>query len=487
MSVNILEFNPLYLWKHFDEIRKIPRPSKKEKAIGDYVVSIAKAYGYEYDRDEIGTIVIRVPASPGCESANIVILQSHLDMVCEKNSDVEFDFDNDAIQLRQEGDWLYAQGTTLGSDNGIGVAALLAAMDDPKLVHGPLELLFTIDEETGLTGAAELRTDFLKGKTLINLDSEEEGNFSIGCAGGADTRIRLTLSQVTPKPGRFIRVLLSGFKGGHSGIDINKNRANTIKLLARILWETSRKVDFRLANFHGGNAHNAIPREAFADLWVSKDDNSNLRENLEESFKQINLEYKSVESAGGITIKDIEEPHEKVLDEQTQKTVLNFLYALPHGVQKMSADIPGLVETSVNLATIRLQEGTINILMSARSSVTPALKATGDRLEAFAGLAGAEVEREPGYPGWTPNLDSYVLQVAKTCYKNLAGKEPVVEAIHAGLECGIIGEKFPGMDMISIGPQIEHPHSPDERVHISSVERFWDLLKSMLENLVSQK
>lgn len=483
MSVNILEFNPKYLWKHFNEIRQIPRCSKNEKAVGEYVVSIAEQHGCEYDRDEIGTIVIRVPATPGHESAGIVILQGHLDMVCEKNADVEFDFSKDAIQLKQEGEYLYAQGTTLGSDNGIGIAASLAMLEDPDVVHGPLELLFTIDEETGLTGAGAIRTDFLKGKTLINLDSEDEGNFSIGCAGGADTRVNLPVDHVAPMQGRFIRVQLSGFKGGHSGIDINKNRANAVKLLSRILWEADRKVEFRLANIHGGNAHNAIPREAYADLLVADEDFNKLHVSFEQTFDQIGLEYKSVEGKSAITVKDLEGSPETVLDGESQKKMLNLLYSLPHGVQKMSADIPDLVETSINFATIRLEDDKVKILTSSRSSVNPALRAMGDRLEAYAALVGAEVERENGYPGWAPDLSSHVLQVAKTCWKNQSGKEAVVEAIHAGLECGIIGEKYPGMDMISIGPQIEHPHSPDERVHIESVGRFWDLLKAMLVEL----
>ncbi len=483
MAVDLTEFKPQHLWKHFDALRQIPRPSKNEKAASDYVVSIAEKHGCEYDRDEEQTVVIRVPASPGREGADTIVLQSHLDMVCEKNEDVDFDFENDAIQLRREGDWLYAQGTTLGSDNGIGVAASLAMMDDPDVVHGPLELLFTVDEETGLTGAGKIQSDFLKGRTLINLDSEDEGYFSIGCAGGADTNVQLKVNLEAPSQGRIVKVQVKGLKGGHSGIDIHKNHANAIKVLSRMLWEAAAKHDFRIANIKGGNAHNAIPREAFADMVVTESEYGGLKESLEKTLADISLEIASVETDRKLTLSDLSQTPERVLDSDSQTRLLNLMYTLPHGVLKMAADIPGLVETSVNYATIRFEDGAVNILMSARSSVNPALRAAGDRLQAIGGLAGAHVESEPGYPGWTPNLNSPVLQVAKSCYLKLSGKEPVVEAVHAGLECGIIGEKYPGMDMVSIGPQIEHPHSPDERVSIPTVERFWELLKLMLAEL----
>ncbi|HDL19119.1 MAG TPA: aminoacyl-histidine dipeptidase [Bacteroidetes bacterium] len=483
MSVNLLDFKPQVVWKHFDAIRQIPRESKHEKAAGDYVVSYAKEHNFGYERDEVGNVVVRVPATPGHESAATVILQGHLDMVCEKNSNVNFDFAKDAIRVRQEGDWLYAQGTTLGADNGIGVAAALALGEDPSVVHGPLELLFTIDEETGLTGAARLKPDFLKGEVFLNLDSEEEGIFTIGCAGGADTQFLLDLKNDTSFTGKYVKIAVSGLKGGHSGIDIDKNRGNALKFMVRLLWPAMEKYSFRLADIQGGSKRNAIPREIFAELIVAGDDFAAMKKDLGTSFADLRFEYKSVEKNAKLTIEELNGSPKKMMDETTQKNLLNFLFALPHGVLNMSADIPDLVETSANLATIKTGDDKIEIGVSTRSSVNSALEATRQMLCALADLAQAQVDQPEGYPGWTPNLDSKILTIVKKTYETVAGKKPEVQAIHAGLECGIIGENYPGMDMISLGPQIESPHSPDERVHIPSVENFWHFLKETLKEL----
>ena len=483
MDVDLLQLEPRHLWKHFDALRRIPRCSGNEKAAGDYVIEQAKRLGYPYKRDEVGNIVVRKPASPGKENAEGVVLQSHLDMVCEKNSDVEFDFTKDAIQVRREGDWLYANGTTLGADNGIGVAACLAVMEDQSLVHGPVELLFTIDEETGLTGASRLQPDFVTGRKLLNLDSEEEGVFFIGCAGGADTTFTIPVKKEPVKEGRTLKVRISGLKGGHSGIDIDKNRGNAIKFLARMLWNAAEKMPLRLASIHGGNKRNAIPREIEAEVVVPEDQVDTFKSILDEVFSGLKQEYGSVEKEMTYEVKEADTPAKEAADVASTKKVIDVIYALPNGVLKMSADIPDLVETSMNLATIHSKNGEVELGISSRSSINAALEAARQQLRAMAELVGAQVEQPPGYPGWTPNLNSPILATVKTTYRELKGTDPEVKAIHAGLECGIIGEKFPGMDMISLGPQIEHPHSPDERVNIPSVKRFWDLLVATLKKL----
>ena len=482
MDVDLLQFEPKHLWKHFDALRKIPRCSGNERAAGDYVTEQAKRLGYEYRRDEVGNIVVRKPASPGKEHAEGVVLQSHLDMVCEKNSDVDFDFSKEAIRLRQEGDWLYAQGTTLGADNGIGVAACLAVMEDQSLVHGPVELLFTIDEETDLTGASRLKPDFVKGRRLLNLDSEEEGVFFIGCAGGADTSFVIPVKKEAAA-GRTLSVKVSGLKGGHSGIDIHKNRGNAIKFLGRMLWNAAQKLPLRLVSIHGGNKRNAIPREIEAQVVVPADQVDTFKSILTQVFTELKAEFGSVEKEMSFEVKDAGTAAKEAWDEASTRKVLNVVYALPNGVLKMSADIPDLVETSMNLATIHSKNGEVELGISSRSSINPALEATRQQLKAMAELVGAAVDQPPGYPGWAPNLQSPILATVKTTYREINGTDPEFKAIHAGLECGIIGEKYPGMDMISLGPQIEHPHSPEERVNIPSVKRFWDLLAATLKKL----
>jgi len=483
MAVNLLEFEPKLLWKYFDELRQIPRESKNEKTAGEYIVATAKKFNLEYDQDEIGNIVVRVPASPGHENAPTVVLQGHLDMVCEKNSDVDFDFAKDAIQVRKEGDWLYAQGTTLGADNGIGVAASLAFIEDKSAVHGPLELLLTVDEETGLTGAGYLKPGFIKGKKFLNLDSEEEGIFTIGCAGGADTIFYLDTQLETEFVGKYIKVAVTGLKGGHSGLDINKNRGNAIKYLVRILWPALETFSFRLVNVNGGSKRNAIAREAYAELVVKDNDITDFKKSIENSFENLENEFHSVEPDMKLEIFKLDGKSNKIFNQTTQKNLFNFLFALPHGVLKMSADIPDLIETSVNLATAQVSDEKIIVGTSSRSSVNSALEATRQKLRALGNLVNAKVEQPLGYPGWKPNLESELLATIRTTYKKVSGKEAEVQAIHAGLECGIIGEKYQGMDMVSVGPQIENPHSPDERVHIPSVANFYNFLKATLEKL----
>ncbi len=474
---------PMLLWKHFDALRKIPRPSGNETAAAEYVISVAKNLGLEVQKDETGNVLVRKPASPGHEKAKTVVLQSHLDMVCEKNSDKDFDFDKDAIQLVRDGDWLKADGTTLGADNGIGVAAILAILEDDSLVHGPIEGLFTVDEERGLNGAMTVSKDWLKGRTMINLDSEDLGVFSIGCAGGRDTNLTAPVSRTTAKGDAVLRIHLAGFRGGHSGIDIHEGRGNALKILNRLLYQLNRTVPFQLACFSGGDKHNAIPREAFAEIIIDSAKIEDLKKRFDSAMKDIKVEYHPVEKNIEWSIEPVAEASLPPLSEEDQAKLLALIFALPHGPLGMSRTIKDLVETSNNVAALHCKEKFFKILTSSRSSNMSALQETLDAIVNIAYLAGAEYEQPPGYPGWMPNLDSEVLKVSLETYKQVAGKEAKYEAIHAGLECGLIGEKFPGMDMISIGPTIQHPHSPDERVHIGSVKVFYDHVVKMLEAL----
>ncbi|MGD8539246.1 MAG: aminoacyl-histidine dipeptidase [Candidatus Aminicenantes bacterium] len=478
------QIEPNNLWKHFAEFLKIPHCSGNEKALGDYIIAFAESKGLEWKRDDVGNVVISKPGSAGHENAEGVILQGHLDMVCEKNSDVAHDFSKDPISTMMEGEWIRAEGTTLGADNGVGACAALAILEDDSLVHPPIECLFTVDEETGLTGATKIQPGFLKGKKLLNLDSEDEGEFTIGCAGGADALITLPLQKENTDSGEIYNVKLSGFRGGHSGIDINQGRANAIKLLARILWQVSRDdVPFRLVSFEGGNLRNAIPREAWASVILAPSDKDRFSEMSEEAFQRIREEYAAVEKEAAFSIEKLSEPSTTALTQDSQNKLINLLFTLPHGVISMHPEMEGLVETSTNLAVIRTHDTNAEIVCSTRSSVASALQATRDTLVAVSSLVDADVVLEDGYPGWTPNLQSPLLQTMKDIYKKTFHTDAHVAAVHAGLECGIIGEKFPGMDMISFGPTIEHPHSPDERVHVGSVEKFWTFLTNVLSEL----
>ena len=488
MSENITDYKPELVWKYFQEISRIPRCSKHEKAVGDYIESVAKRLGLDYTRDSIGNIVIRKPASPGYEKSTPVVLQGHMDMVCEKDSDVEHDFSKDPIELVVEGDWLTAKGTTLGADNGVGVSAGLAVLEDDSIVHGPLEVLITVDEETGMTGAFALSEDALKGKIFINLDSEEEGTVYIGCAGGGDTRFSLPIERIRPPADTTaLKVKVSGLRGGHSGVDINEGRANAIKVLARVLREGSRAVKgIMLSEFKGGNKRNAIPREAEAVVVVSKKEAEEFRKAAMTEGENVGFEYRVIEPDFAVKIEEADMP-ENAAGLSSSAKVLAVLTAMPHGVLSMSKDIPDLVETSTNVAIVNLDEKEFNVEISSRSSIKSALNWAKDIHRAVAELSGASVEEPAGYPGWTPDLNSHVLKVVSGVHERLFGKAPEMKAIHAGLECGLFKEKFPWMDMVSFGPQIEHPHSPSERVKISSVGKFWRLIKETLRTLAEEK
>jgi dipeptidase D len=483
MTSIFTELKPSLVWKHFDQILKIPHCSGNETALGDYIISQAEAHGLEWKRDNVGNVVVSKKASTSGENALGVILQGHIDMVCEKNSDVEHDFMKDPIQAEIKEGWISAKGTTLGSDNGIGVAAALALMEDKSLVHGPLEFLFTVDEETGLTGATKISPDFLEGKILINLDSEEEGTFTIGCAGGADSEITMPLDRKKGTDQVLCQLKLFGFRGGHSGLDIDQGRGNAIKLLARMLWKANKKSSFELVGIEGGNKRNAIPREAWADLYVDPAEIDRLQAFFKESFENIYNEYKAVETGAKFTFEKSKENGKPPLTADSQKLFIDFVLTLPHGVISMHPEMEGLVETSTNLAIVHTHMDYAQVIASSRSSVASGLEATRDAIAALCEIAGADLVQPEGYPGWTPNLQSSILQICKDVYSKKFQKEAEVGAVHAGLECGIIGEKFPGMDMISFGPTIEHPHSPEERVHIGSVEIFWDFLAAVLAEL----
>ena len=479
----VATLEPTTVWSHFDTILTIPRASKDEERMRRHVLATAARMGCDHAVDAAGNVVVRKPASAGRETAPVTILQSHLDMVQEKNADVAHDFATDAIIPRRAGDYVKATGTTLGSDNGIGVAAMLAVLEATDLVHGPLELLFTIDEETGLTGAAQLDAGLLTGRRLINLDSEEEGKVYVGCAGGGDTQISLSTAPAPAGGDVTVTLALTGLKGGHSGCDIHLQRGNAVGLLGRALLAAHGGAPFRLARLEGGSAHNAIPREAFATIVVGASGREQVVATVRAEFDAIREEFQPVDPGMQLAVGDAGRA-DGAWSRETTATVLRLIASLPHGVAAMSYDIPDLVETSSNLATVKGSNGSLLITTSSRSSVDAELDALRRRIRATAELAGAAVVEHPAYPGWKPNLDSPLLEVVKTVHARELGSAPDVKAIHAGLECGIIGKKIPGMDMISFGPVIEFPHSPDERVHIESVGRFYRLLTATLAELV---
>jgi dipeptidase D len=479
----VAELEPRELWEHFDQILTIPRGSGNEGAIRDYVIGVAQRRSLNYKQDDVGNLVLRKRATGGHEQAGGTVLQCHLDMVNEKNSDVLHDFSKDPIKPRKDGDYLMAQGTTLGSDNGIGIAAALAVLESESLQHGPLEALFTVDEETGLTGASGLSSDILKGTYLINLDSEEEGALYVGCAGGAGIDLVLPLRWEDPREDqKVIGVTIGGLSGGHSGIDIHLQRGNAISILARCLNALHRNHGFRLANIGGGNMHNAIPRESKAQLLVAAAGIEELKKDLIQVFQQVADEYKRTDA--GLEMKlSTAQPPTSAFDAETTSKLLSLLVILPHGVARMSNDIAGLVETSSNLATASVEGDQLLIHVSNRSSVESALSGIQERVIAIGRLAGSETEWVEGYPGWQPDMDSPLLQLVQKVHEETLGFPPESKAVHAGLECGIIKQKYPQMDAISFGPQIEFPHSPDERIKINSAGSFFKLLVAVLKEI----
>ncbi len=475
---------PALVWKYFGEISRIPRCSKHEAAISKYVADTAKKLGLQARTDKHGNVVVKKPASVGREHVRSVALQGHLDMVCEKNKEKVHDFAKDPIALVRKDNTLMADGTTLGADNGIAVATNLAIMEDRSLEHGPLEFLFTVDEETGLTGASNLGKDFLESTTLINLDSEEEGALYVGCSGGRDTVGTWEVGfDKMPAKSVAVEVKVTGLKGGHSGLEIDKGRGNAIKILNRVLFPLS-DLGARLSSIAGGNKHNAIPREAEAVVVVPKKKMEQAAQLVQQFEQAVRAEHATVDPDLRVSITELRKAGKtRVLKKGDQRRLLQTIAALPHGVTKMSADIPGLVETSTNVAVIHTEKKSVVLATSQRSSVASEIDEICQTVASIFTLGGAKAKASDGYPGWKPNLESEILKVATSTYKSLYGREPAVKAIHAGLECGIIGECYPGMDMVSLGPTLEGVHSPDEKIYIDSVEKYWTYLLAILKNV----
>lgn len=482
--MTIKDLKPSDVWHYFYELTQIPRPSKKEEKVIAYLLDFAKKHNLEVVKDEAGNVLITKPATKGLENLPTVILQGHVDMVAEKNANTVHDFENDPIETYVDGEWLKAKGTTLGADNGVGVAAALAVLASNDIEHGKLECLFTVDEETGLTGAYALGKDFLKGDILINLDTEEEGEVYIGCAGGKITTATFTYKpEAVPANYFWFKVQVKGLNGGHSGSEIHKGLGNANKILNRYIWTLSKKQDLVLAEIDGGNLHNAIPREAYAIAGVPYSKKEDVIVELNTLAPEIEAELKAVDPKLKMTVESTDTPS-FTIDKDTTSNFLNAIYACPHGVLGMSHEIPGLVETSTNLASIKMKEGnTILITTSQRSSTNSLKDDAGNILNAVFTLAKAEVKHSAGYPGWRPNPESKILSVAKKAYKDLFGKEAEIMAIHAGLECGLFLEKYPHLDMISCGPTIREAHSPEEKVNIPSVDKWWIFLLEILKNI----
>jgi len=476
---------PERIWNIFEEILNIPRPSKHEDAIREYVMNFGKKIGLETNMDDVGNIVIRKPATPGMENRQGVIFQGHLDMVPQANSDVKHDFTKDPIKSRIDGEWVKATGTTLGADNGIGVAAALAIMEAKELVHGPLEALFTTDEETGMTGAFGLKPDFLKGDILMNLDSEDEGELFIGCAGGTNSNATFKYKKAdVPKKHVAFKITVKGLKGGHSGCDIHLGRGNSNKILFRFLKFGENNLKLRLAKAEGGNLRNAIPREAFAVVVIPKDKVEDFNKAISEYETTVKKELATAEPDLTVTAEKVKTP-KSLIDKATQRKLINAIYACPNEVIRMSNDMPGLVETSTNLAIVKFDEKVkkINVHCLLRSSVDSAKQALEEMIGCVFELAGAICTFDGHYPGWKPNPQSPILVIMIDIYEKLFGKKPEIKAIHAGLECGLIGGIYSNFDMISFGPTIRFPHSPDEQLNIQTVQKFWDYLLETLKNV----
>lgn len=485
-TMEVKDLKPALIWQCFDEITKVPRPSCHEEKIREYLLKFASEHDIAVKTDAVGNVVMSKPATPGCEGAPTVILQAHMDMVAEKNNDTVHDFLKDPIQTYIDGDWVKARGTTLGADNGIGMAAAMAALIDPDLMHGPLECLFTINEEIGLEGAINLGEGMITGKILINLDSEDDGEIFVGCAGGIDTTAFFSYNRaVSPEHFHYLKVSVSGLLGGHSGGDIHLGRANANKLIARFLWDCAQNHDIAVSEFNGGNLRNAIPREAYAIFGIHGELKEKVKEHLEKYVAEIRNEYAGVEPAMKFTVEEVAKP-EYCIDAATSIALVRALYSAPHGVYSMSRDLLGLVETSTNLAAVKMEaDNIIKITTSQRSSVESRKNDIAHQVEAHFQLAGARVEHSDGYPGWAPNMQSPIMKLSAEAYEELFGVKPAIKAIHAGLECGLFLQNNPELDMVSFGPTMTGVHSPDEQLNIPTVEKFWRHLTLTLKKVAN--
>jgi len=481
MSNEILNLEPRSIWKNFYSLTQIPRPSRKEEKIIQFMKEFGENLGLETIVDKVGNVIIKKPATAGMENRKGVILQGHLDMVPQKNNDVDHDFEKDPIETYIDGEWVTAKGTTLGADNGMGVAAAMSVLEADDIVHGPIEALFTVDEESGMTGAFNLSPDVLVGEILMNMDSEDEGELYIGCAGGTNANMRFTYSDVPVEDGSVAyNLVVGGLKGGHSGLDIHLGRGNSNKIIFRYIRHAARKHGLRLASIDGGNLRNAIPRDASAVVTIPAENVEDFEKCLSDFEKTVQKELSFTEPDLFITNEKTELPA-SLIDEETQNALTNAVYGCPNGVIRMSDAMAGLIETSNNLSTVKSNDGKIDVQCLMRSSVESGKEDLGNSIEAIFELAGAEVWFDGTYPGWQPNPDSPILKEMLEVYKNKYGKVPEIKAIHAGLECGLFSSVYPDWDMISFGPTIRYPHSPDEKVNIETVEKFYDFLLETLK------
>lgn len=483
MAKEIISLQPEIVWKHFYALTQIPRPSKSEEKIEQFMAKFGRDLGLETLIDEVGNVIIRKPATLGMEKCKGLVLQGHLDMVPQKNSDTKHDFITDPIDAYIDGDWVTARGTTLGADNGMGVAAIMAVLESKNLVHGPIEALLTSDEETGMTGAFGLKAGLLKGDILMNLDSEDEGELYVGCAGGVDANISFNYKEeVVPAGHAAYKLTVKGLKGGHSGLEIILGRGNSNKLMFRFFRHASKEHGLRIASVDGGSLRNAIPRESFAVVTVP----SAQAEKFETCVVKYQAIYKKelslVEPDLSFTVQKTDLP-KSVIENSVATKITNAIYGCPNGVIRMSDAMPGLVETSTNLARVFSSDGKLIIQCLLRSSVDSAKDDLSEMVSSVFELAGANVQLSGGYPGWKPDMNSTILTHMKSVYNKLYGRVPEVKAIHAGLECGLLGGVYPNWDMISFGPTIRFPHSPDEKVNIASVAMFWNYLVETLKSI----
>lgn len=483
MNKEVRNLEPNSIWNNFADLNAVPRASKKEEKVRAFMVEFGKSLGLETEEDEIGNVLIRKPASQGMEDRKTVVLQSHLDMVHQKNADTDFDFDTQGIQMYVDGDWVRAKGTTLGADNGLGVAAIMTLLQSSDIPHPPLEALFTIDEETGMTGALGLKGGWLTGDILLNLDTEEDDEIGVGCAGGIDVTTTGTYELVMTVANTLgYKISITGLNGGHSGIEIHKGLGNANKIMGRILYHSYEDFGLQINEVNGGSLRNAIPRECFAKVAIDADKKDSFMAAMKDKIAAIKKEFKTIDPELSIEITSIDVPRE-VMDPTDQELFTKVLQSAHNGVFRMSPDIPDLVETSNNVAKVTAADGEIEILCLTRSSVESSKQDMVDTLTSTFEMASYNVETSGDYPGWTPNMDSSILKVLEESYDRLHDDEPHVAACHAGLECGILGTNYPQMEMISFGPMIKGAHSPDERASISSTQKFWNYLKDILVHI----
>ncbi len=478
---DIRQLEPTSVWNHFSDLNAVPRPSKKEEKVIAFMMAFGESLGLRTEKDEVGNVVIWKPATPGMEDRRTTVMQSHLDMVCQQNAGTNHNFETEGIEMLIDGDWVKANGTTLGADNGMGVAAIMAILSSTDIPHPPIEALFTIDEETGMTGAQELRMNWLQGDLLLNLDTEDDDEISVGCAGGIDVTGRGTYGEEsTPSGYKGAKISVKGLNGGHSGMDIHKGLGNANKIMNRVLDGLSEVADVRIAQIDGGSLRNAIPRESFAVIAYPESSESELQSKLDELGVEIKPEYNTTDPNLSISLESAQTPN-KVAVATFQKSLTNAIYAVHSGIHRMSPDIDDLVQTSNNLARVEVANGSFQILCLTRSSVDSEKMEMARSVRSALAISGADVEFSGSYPGWTPDMTSPILATMRALYEEMYEEKPKVLACHAGLECGLLGDRYPGMEMISFGPNIRGAHSPDEKVQISSVQKFWGFLLETLK------